>query len=141
MSARILVIEDDIASRELMKYLLGHAGHVVLSADDGAEGLRLALEQEPDLIVCDLQMPVLDGLGVVQALRGHEGWRRVPLIALTASSMTGDREIALAAGFADHIPKPIEPKLIVSQLESFLPMELRAPRHTDGACDGQDPRR
>ena len=128
MPASILIIEDDDASRELLKYLLEAAGYSTLGADDGRKGVDLAMAQHPDLVLCDLQMPVMNGYEVVQYLRAEPGWHRAPLIAVTAFSMPGDRETALVAGFDDHITKPIAPETFVGKVEAFLPMELKAPR-------------
>lgn len=128
MPARILIIEDDSASRELVKYLLEASGYVTLDAEEGRRGLELALQANPDLVICDLQMPEMNGYEVMRQLRENPGWRRVPLIAVTAFSMVGDRETALSAGFDDHITKPITPETFVDQIESFLPAELRAKR-------------
>lgn len=128
MVARILIIEDDSASRELVKYLFDAAGYDTLEAEDGSLGLRLALEAKPDLVVCDLQMPMMNGYEVIRHLHGHPIWRRVPVIAVTAFSMEGDRETAIAAGFDEHITKPITPETFVGQVEVFLPPELRV-RH------------
>lgn len=128
MPARILIIEDDSASRELVKYLLETAGYVTFDADDGSIGVRMALEMKPDLVICDLQMPVMNGYEVVRYLRETPGWHRVALIAVTAFSMAGDRETALAAGFDEHITKPITPETFVDQIEAFLPPELRVSR-------------
>lgn len=128
MPARILIIEDDSASRELVKYLLEAAGYVTLDADDGSAGVRMALEMKPDLVICDLQMPVMNGFEVVRYLRETPGWHRVALIAVTAFSMAGDRETALTAGFDEHITKPITPETFVDQVEAFLPPELRVSR-------------
>ena len=128
MPAHILIIEDDLASRELVKYLLEASGYTVLTAEDGRAGLRTALEAHPDLVLCDLQMPMMNGFEVVQRLREHPGWHHVPMIAVTAFSMTGDREAALAAGFDDHITKPITPETFIGQIESFLPPALRGRR-------------
>jgi len=126
MLARILIIEDDSFSRDLLSYLLASAGYTVLEAPDGSVGLRLALEGRPDLILCDLQMPVVNGYEVVRALRKQADWRKVPLIAVTAFSMLGDREKALDAGFDEHISKPIAPETFIAQIEAFLPPSLRA---------------
>jgi two-component system cell cycle response regulator DivK len=128
MPATILIIEDDDASRELVKYLLEVAGYPTLDAEDGRVGVRLALEARPDLILCDLQMPVMNGYEVARYLRDAPDWRRVPLIAVTAFSMPGDRESALLAGFDDHITKPIFPETFVAQVEAYLPSELRSPQ-------------
>ncbi|HEY8904892.1 MAG TPA: response regulator [Rhodoferax sp.] len=128
MPARILIIEDDSASRALVGYLLETSGYTTLEAEDGSVGLRMALHAQPDLIICDLQMPQMNGYELTRALQEHPGWHRVPLIAVTAFSMAGDRETALAAGFDEHITKPIMPETFVGQVEAFLPPTLRA-RH------------
>jgi two-component system cell cycle response regulator DivK len=119
-AAHILVIEDDDASRLLVTYLLEEAGYVVLSAENGAVGLQLALSEPHDMILCDLQMPIMNGYQVAQTLRAHPKWRRVPLVAVTAFSMPGDREKALDMGFDDHLPKPITPETFVQQIQGFL---------------------
>ena len=128
MPARILIIEDDSASRALVKYLLETAGHATLDAEDGGAGARLALEANPDLVICDLQMPVMNGYEVVRYLREHPLWRRVPMVAVTAFSMSGDRETALTAGFDQHLTKPIVPETFVGQIEALLPTALWARR-------------
>ncbi|MFY3383458.1 response regulator [Paracidovorax sp. MALMAid1276] len=119
-AATILVIEDDEASRQLATYLLEAAGFQVLSADNGAAGLELALTAPHDLILCDLQMPIMNGYQVAQTLRSHPHWRAVPLVAVTAFSMPGDREKALDMGFDDHLSKPITPETFAQQIQGFL---------------------
>lgn len=125
MSARILIIEDDAASHALVRYLLEAAGYQTLSAFDGAVGVRMALDRQPDLLLCDLQMPVMSGYQVIQTLQEYALWKKVPVIAVTAFSMAGDREKTLAAGFDEHISKPISPQHFVAQVEAFLPESLR----------------
>jgi two-component system cell cycle response regulator DivK len=125
MAARILLIEDNNANLELFDYLLGHAGHVILSAIDGGEGIRMAREQRPDLILCDLQMPVFNGYEVLEQIKADPRLSATPVVALTAFSMPGDRNKAIDAGFAGYITKPIEPEAFVRQIEDFLPPGLR----------------
>jgi two-component system cell cycle response regulator DivK len=121
MAARMLIIEDDPDSLELAAYLLESAGHTTLRAPDGEAGMQLALQESPDLVICDLQIPRMDGHAVVRALRANPKWRRVPVIAVTALSMPGDREKTLAAGFDGFLSKPVTPETFVQQIESFLP--------------------
>ncbi|MFN9475099.1 response regulator [Acidovorax sp.] len=128
MVARILVIEDDEASRMLVTYLLEADGYHVYSAPDGRAGVRAALEHGPDLILSDLQMPVMDGYEVARLLHADPAWRRAPLVAVTAFSMPGDREKALEVGFQDHISKPIDPERFVRQVEAYLAPASRAVR-------------
>lgn len=128
MTARILVIEDDEASRMLVTYLLEADGYQVYSASNGRDGVRAALQHGPDLILSDLQMPVMDGYEVARLLHADPGWRRAPLVAVTAFSMPGDREKALEVGFQDHISKPIDPERFVRQVEAYLSPASRAVR-------------
>jgi two-component system cell cycle response regulator len=120
MSARILVIEDDQASRELMTYLLQAFGHTPLCAHDGAEGLEIVRREAPDLVICDIQLPQVDGYEVARQLKGHPVWRAMPLVAVTASAMARDRDKALVAGFDGYLTKPLDPETFVQQMEAFL---------------------
>lgn len=128
MPASILIVEDDSASCELARYLLTKAGYTTLVATDGGTGVRLALEHNPDLVLCDVQVPVMNGYALAARLHSESRWRRVPLVAVTALSMPGDREKALTAGFDAYLSKPITPEIFVSQVEGFLPPTLRAYR-------------
>ena len=118
--ARILIIEDDAPSRQLAEYLLSHAGHEVITADNGLLGLLRALTEAPELILCDLQIPQLDGYQLLERLRADRRWRRVPLVALTAFSMIGDRERILEAGFDGYLSKPITPEGFAGEVARFL---------------------
>ena len=123
--ARILMIEDTAHNLELMTYLLAAAGHRVMSATTGTEGIELALEQVPDLIVLDLQLPDAAGYDVLSRLRSEAATRAVPMVAVTANAMVGDRDAALSAGFDGYLPKPIEPRTFCRDIDGFLPTELR----------------
>lgn len=118
--ARILIIEDNPANIELMAFLLGAHGHTPLSAVDGARGVAAARSELPDLIACDVNLPGMDGFAVLAALKGEPALRAVPVLAVTALAMPGDREMVLAAGFDGYISKPIEPDSFVAELEAFL---------------------
>jgi len=120
MAVRILIIEDNPTILELMGYLLRACGHVPLTAHDGLEGIETARRTDPDLIVCDIQMPGLDGYEVAKRLKSDPVLRTVPLVAVTAYAIVGDRDAALAAGFDGYLTKPIVPKTFVAQLEAFL---------------------
>lgn len=120
MHARILIIEDDPASLELLKYLLETAGHVVRVARDGLAGLQAALADEHELILCDLQLPHLSGYEIIARLREDTNRSTVPVIAVTAYSMPGDRDAALAAGFAEYLTKPVDPETFVETINQFL---------------------
>ncbi len=132
MSARILVIEDNSANMELMCYLLHAYGHVVLSASDGLVGCRMARTETPDLIICDVHLPRLDGFGVVTELKRDLCTAMVPAIAVTAQAMVGDRDKLMEAGFDGYICKPIEPEIFVAQVDAYLPESLRSTLHRPG---------
>jgi two-component system cell cycle response regulator len=125
MPARILIIEDNEANLELMSYLLRAYGHVIVAARDGHEGLDIARRKEADLILCDIQLPKIGGMEIASRLRGEVTFRGIPLIAVTALAMVGDRETIMAAGFDGYITKPIEPTSFAHQVDAFLPQERR----------------
>jgi two-component system cell cycle response regulator len=126
VASRILVIEDNPTSLELMSYLLQAYGHTVSTACDGVEGLEAARREAPDLIICDIQLPRMDGQQVARQLSGDPELGSIPRVAVTALAMVGDRDRVLASGFAGYIPKPIHPETFVQQVESFLPHHLHA---------------
>lgn len=126
--ARILIIEDNPTNMALMVYLLEAFGYSVRSAADGEEGWQAAQHEPFDLIVCDVHLPRRDGYEVVRLLKGDPKLQAIPVIAVTALAMVGDREKMLEAGFDGYIGKPIEPATFVSQIEQFLPPALRAQR-------------
>lgn len=128
MSARILIIEDNPANMELMTYLLQAFGHTVLSVYNGEEGVETARRELPDLIICDVHLPKMDGYGVLDQLKHQSGaaLRSIPVIAVTALAMVGDRQKLLAAGFDGYLGKPIEPELFVRQVEKHLDLALHS---------------
>lgn len=120
MGARILVVEDNAANRELVRYLLASAGHEVLLAIDGAEGVALARARRPALILSDLQMPRLDGYAMLAALRADPACAAIPVVALTAFSMPNDRDKVQAAGFDGYLSKPFEPETFCAEVDAML---------------------
>jgi|ERR1051326_177611 two-component system cell cycle response regulator len=118
--ARVLVIEDNGANLDLMVYLLEAFGHNTRAARDGQAGLEAAGSDRPDLIICDIHLPVLDGYGVVRRLKADPALRKIPVIAVTALAMVGDRDRVLQAGFDGYIAKPIDPEAFVSQVDPYL---------------------
>ncbi len=118
--ARILVIEDNPTNLELISYLLKAFGHETLAATDGEKGLEVVRREMPDLIICDIQLPNMNGYEVARRLKADPALRAIPLVAVTAMAMVGDRDRVLAAGFDGYIPKPIAPETFVGQVEAFL---------------------
>ena len=119
--ARILIIEDNPENMELMVYLLSAFGHTVTETTQGDHGLELARQETPDIILCDLHMPGMDGYEVVHRIKHDPELAHIPLLAVTAYAMVGDREKVLAAGFNGYISKPINPEMFVREVEMFLP--------------------
>ena len=115
----ILVADDNAFSRELMRELLEAAGHLVLEAVNGRNALDMICLCGPDLVFLDLQMPLQDGFGVIRELRDDSRYRTLPVVAVTASAMMGDRERAIAAGFDSYIAKPIELCEVEAQVEAL----------------------
>jgi two-component system cell cycle response regulator len=122
--ARILIVEDNPTNLQLMSYLLQSFGYSVEPAYDGEEALALIGRESLDLIICDIQLPKMDGFEVARRLKLDQRFHRIPLIAVTAFAMVGDRDKVLAAGFDGYISKPIMPKSFVSQVEAFLKPEM-----------------
>jgi len=119
----ILVAEDRDASRELICTVLSSAGYLVIEARDGQEAVARAIENTADLVLLDLYMPYLDGFGVLARLRSRAEYARVPVIALTASAMAGDRERAIASGFSEYISKPVNMAYLRREIERLLASE------------------
>lgn len=128
MKARVLVVEDNPANLVLMEYLLRAFGYTVLTATDGVQGLELARREIPDVILMDLQMPKLNGFEAASQLKAHPALKGIPLVAVTAFAMVGDRDRILARGFDGYISKPIAPETFVDQVQAFIPSNLRSPQ-------------
>jgi len=118
---KILVADDKATGRELVRTVLEALGYEIYEASDGVEALSCAHRIHPDLVILDLHMPGLDGFGVVKELRNDESFAGVPVIALTASAMQGDRQRAMSAGFTGYITKPVSLKTLRSEIERLLP--------------------
>ena len=126
MSAHILIIEDNEMSLALAEHLLRQSGYTTSSATDGGSGVRLALENQAHLILCDLDLPVIEGPQVVTTLRARDEWRKVPILAFTAASMSDESKRALTADFDGCISKPIDPASFSATVGQHLAPELRA---------------
>ena len=105
--AGILIADDNAASRDLMRAILKGTAERIFEANDGREALAIISRERPDLVLLDVDMPVLDGYAVVRRLRADARFFSLPVVAVTACAMQGDRERALAAGFTGYIAKPV----------------------------------
>jgi two-component system cell cycle response regulator len=120
MSARILIVEDNPVSLELMRYLVQAVGHQAVCAGNGEAALTSARETPPDLVLCDINLPGMDGHAVAAAMRADAALQAVPLVAVTASAMAEEREHMLASGFDGFLSKPIEPANFLAVVHGFL---------------------
>ncbi len=135
-TARILVIEDNKENIELVNYLLTAFGYSPVLAMNGADGLRIAEELEPDLILLDIRMPDMDGYEVANAIKQRSALEHTRIVAITASAMVSERRRIAADGFHGYIQKPIEPEQFIGQVESLL---AAAPSPIGGDVKVTDP--
>lgn len=121
MNGRILYIEDNEQNLYLITYLLKASDYEVVQARSGEEGIALAVEQPPDLVLLDIQLPGMDGYEIARRLRSNTRLQAIPIVAVTSYAMVGDKEKALAAGCDGYIEKPIDPVTFLAQMEAHLP--------------------
>lgn len=119
MKKTVLIIEDNPYNSEIAQVALEKAGYNIILAKDGEEGIRM-LDEDPDLVLLDLSLPKISGWDVVKKIREYEKYKDLPVIALTAHAMIGDREKALKTGCNSYLSKPCLPKDIVKEVRSFL---------------------
>jgi two-component system, cell cycle response regulator DivK len=120
MTTRILLVEDDEMSRDMLARRLTRRGYEVVTAVDGEQGARLAESEGPDLILLDMSLPQLNGWDTARRIKASPAGRSVPIIALTAHAMAGDREKALAAGCDDYDNKPVELERLLGKINALL---------------------
>ena len=121
MSKRILMVEDTEDNRQIMRDLLGSVGYELLEAVDGAEGVEMATREKPDLILMDMQMPVMDGYEAASRIKANPELRHIPIIAVTSFALAGDEAKTLAAGCDGYVAKPFSPRLLLAKINEFLP--------------------
>jgi len=117
---KILIVEDNEKNRTLVKDVLEYHGYEVIEARDGKEGIKMAKEHKPDLILMDIQMPVMDGITAGRILKNDLETKHIKIIALTSFAMKGDKEKILKAGFDDYISKPIDTRKLSGHIERLL---------------------
>jgi two-component system cell cycle response regulator DivK len=118
--SKILLVEDNEMNRDMLSRRLQRKGHQVLIAIDGAQGVELAQSHEPDIILMDMSLPVLDGWEATQQLKAAPETSEIPIIALTAHAMAGDREKCLEVGCDDYDTKPIEFPRLLGKIQALL---------------------
>ncbi|GAB4290847.1 MAG: response regulator [Coriobacteriia bacterium] len=120
MGSKILLVEDNPQNRYLVTFLLEKNGYQVVIAEDGEQALSVVEEEEPDLILMDVQLPKMDGYEATRRIKADARFKGIPIVALTAHSMKGDRGKALAAGCDDYITKPVDAEGLLARLAELL---------------------
>jgi two-component system, cell cycle response regulator DivK len=120
MSNRILVVEDQEDNRQILRDLLGNAGYELTEAENGEEAIAAVAKRRPDLILMDIQLPVMDGYEATRRIRTNPDLKSVPIIAVTSYALTGDEDKAVAAGCNGYISKPYSPRDLLAKVRSYL---------------------
>jgi len=120
MPKKILIVEDNEDSRELVVKVLRNKGYVMVEAVDGEEAIEKVVSERPDLVLLDISIPKLDGYEVAKRLKGREDVKDIPIVAVTAHAMKGDREKVISAGFEGYISKPVNVRELPEQVKSYL---------------------
>ena len=121
MTKRILIIEDQEDNRTIMRDLLNTAGYRIIEAVDGEEGVKLAQSERPDLILMDIQLPILDGYEATRRIRASVELKSIPIIAVTSYALSGDDAKARAAGCDSYVAKPFSPRELLAKVRELLP--------------------
>ena len=121
MAKLVLIVEDQEDNRRILRDLLGSAGYDFTEAENGAEALVAIARQRPDLILMDIQLPILDGYEATRRIKADPMLKTIPVIAVTSYALSGDEEKARAAGCDDFVPKPFSPRQLLAKIREFLP--------------------
>ena len=121
MSKRILVVEDQEDNRRILRDLLTNAGYEIIEAENGEEALAVAARERPDLILMDIQLPLLDGYEVTRRIKTDPALRAIPIIAVTSYALSGDEGKARAAGCDAYLAKPYSPRVLLAKIREYVP--------------------
>jgi two-component system, cell cycle response regulator DivK len=121
VSRRILVVEDQEDNMRILRDLLGHAGYEVIEAADGEQALVVAAAKRPDLILMDIQLPLLDGYEATRRIKADPSLRTIPVIVITSYALSGDESKAREAGCDDYVAKPYSPRQLLAKIQQYLP--------------------
>ena len=124
MTKRILVVEDQADNLQILRDLLTSAGYEMIEAQDGEEGVRAAGAHRPDLILMDIQLPILDGYEATRRIKADPALHAIPIIVITSYALGGDENKARAAGCDDYVPKPYSPRVLLAKIRKYLPLEV-----------------
>jgi two-component system, cell cycle response regulator DivK len=120
MSKRILVVEDQEDNRQIIRDLLSATDYELSEAENGEEALAAVAKQRPDLILMDIQMPVMDGYEATRRIKADPALRAIPIIAITSYALSGDEQKARKAGCDDYVPKPYSPRQLLTKIQQYL---------------------
>jgi two-component system, cell cycle response regulator DivK len=120
---RILVVEDHEDNRQIVRDLLTNAGFEMIEAEDGEKGVAAAISERPDLILMDIQLPVLDGYEATRRIKANPDLKTIPIIAVTSYALSGDQAKMIAAGCDAYVPKPYSPRMLLAKIKEFLPLD------------------
>jgi len=135
--SKILIAEDNAVNRELLRELLEMDDHIVVEACNGEEALRFLDDSKPEILLLDLGMPVMDGYVTIRKIRENPSLAGLPVLAVTAYAMQGDKERILGCGFNGYLSKPIEPKLLYQELNRLLSAKTGPKGRADAAHNGR----
>ena len=121
MSTRILVVEDQEDNRQILRDLFGSVGYEMIEANDGEAGVAAAKKERPDLILMDIQLPLLDGYEATRRIKADPELKNIPVIVVTSYALSGDEVRARAAGCDAYVTKPYSPRLLLAKIKEFLP--------------------
>jgi len=121
MSRRILVVEDQEDNRRILRDLLTSAGYEIIQAENGEEALAAAARERPDLILMDIQLPVLDGYEATRRIKADPALRAIPVIVVTSYALSGDETKARAAGCDAYVTKPFSPRALLAKIREYVP--------------------
>src|SRR6516165_4738014 len=120
MSKRILVVEDQLDSRRIIRDMLAHTDYEIIEVENGEEALAAIAKQRPDLILMDVQLPIMDGYTATRLIKADPALRSITIIAVTSYALNGEEQIARAAGCDDYVPKPFSPRQLLAKIRQHL---------------------
>ena len=133
---KVLIVDDNRASRDLIRAILKSVSCDIVEASDGQKGLDLLRLERPDVVLLDIDMPELNGLEVVKRIREDAAYSGLPVVAVTAFAMDGDREKGMAAGFTAYLTKPIRAAILRRQVQELLRAAREERDHGNASCNG-----
>jgi two-component system, cell cycle response regulator DivK len=120
MSKRILVVEDQPDNRQIIRDMLAPTDYEITEVEDGAQALESIAKQRPDLILMDIQLPIIDGYTATRKIKANPAWRSIPIIAVTSYTLSGEEKKAREAGCDHYVPKPFSPRQLLAKIRQYL---------------------